>query len=158
MHKRIINPVPPDASSIDEDWLHLDHSAQVEITSEAADHPIESALLPSGAASGWRAALPGKQIIRILFNQPQQLKRIWLVFNEPAVERTQEFVLRWSGDGGRSYQEIVRQQWSFSPAGSTRETEDYRVELSGVTVLELVIVPEMSGGEAHASLAQMRLA
>ena len=34
----------------------------------------------------------------------------------------------------------------------------YRVELAGVTVLELAIVPDKSGGEARASLAQWRLA
>jgi len=31
--------------------------------------------------------------------------------------------------------------WNFSPPNSIREVEEYRVELSGVTVLELVIVP-----------------
>ena len=34
--------------------------AEVEITSEDAAHPIESALLP-GRASGWRAAGPGNR-------------------------------------------------------------------------------------------------
>ncbi|PYS76638.1 MAG: carbohydrate-binding protein, partial [Acidobacteria bacterium] len=53
---------------------------------------------------------------------------------------------------------VVRQQWNFSPHGSTREAEDYRVELNGVTQLELKIVPDRSGGDARASLAQLRLA
>jgi len=34
------------------------------------------------------------------FTTPQQLRRIWLVFEESTVERTQEYVLRWSSDGG----------------------------------------------------------
>jgi hypothetical protein len=33
-----------------------------------------------------------------------------------------------------------------------REVEEYQVELSNVTVLELIIVPNMSGGTARASL------
>ena len=66
--------------------------------------------------------------------------------------------LRWSPDGGRSYRDIVRQQWNFSPLTATRELEDYHVELSGVTALELTIVPDQRGGEAQASLAQWRLA
>jgi hypothetical protein len=37
----------------------------------------------------------------------------------------------------------VRQQWNFGPPNSVREVEEYRVELSGVTVLELVIVPDI---------------
>src|SRR5438034_8674392 len=53
--------------------------------------------------------------LRLIFDQPQRLTRIALVFEEAAIKRTQEFVLRWSPDGGRSFREIVRQQWNFSP-------------------------------------------
>jgi hypothetical protein len=55
------------------------------------------------------------------------------------------------------FREIVRQQWNFSPPNTTREVEEYRVELSGVNVLELIIVPDISGGVAHASLKSLRL-
>ena len=79
------------------------------------------------------------------------------MFDEYEQERTQEFVLRWSPDGGQSYREIVRQQFNFSPPGATREVEDYDVELSGVTILELKIVPDIRGGNSRASLAQLRL-
>ena len=157
MRKRIIPPVQQDTSPPGEDWLDLERLAQVEITSEDAAHPIESALLP-GRGSGWRAAGPGEQTIRLLFAHPQRLRRIWLQFVEPFTERTQEFVLRWSADGGQSFREIVRQQWNFSPQGATCETEDHRVDLSGVTVLELIIIPDISRGDARASLAQLRLA
>jgi len=157
MRKRIIAPMQERSLPPDEEWLNLEALAEVEITSEDAAHPIESALL-SGRGSGWRAAGPGKQTIRLLFADPQRLRRIWLSFVERATERTQEYALRWSPDGGRSFQEIVRQQWNFNPQGATCETEDHRVELSGVTVLELSIVPNMSGGDACASLAQLRLA
>jgi hypothetical protein len=128
----------------------------VEITSEDATHPIESALLP-GQERGWRAGQSGEQTIRLIFDQPQRLRRIWLLFEESEVERAQEFVLRWSPDGGKSFREIVRQQWNFSPPDTIRELEDYRVELSGVTAIELSIVPNKSGGTGHASLAQLRL-
>jgi hypothetical protein len=157
MRKRIITPVQQETASLDQDWLNMEGLAEVEITSEDAAHPIESALLP-GRASGWRAAGPGKQTIRLLFANPQRLRRIRLNFVEPRAERTQEYVLRWSPDGGRSYREIVRQQWNFSPQGATSETEDHHVELSAVTVLELSIIPDISGGNAFASLAQLRLA
>ena len=58
----------------------------------------------------------------------------------------------WSGDEGHTFQEIVRQQWNFSPPNSIREAEKYRVELFGVTVLELVI------GARHLSRNDTRLA
>ena len=157
MRKRIIAPVRQATPTSDEDWLKIEELAEVEITSEDAAHPIESALLPS-SGSGWRAAEPGKQMIRLLFAEPQRLRRIWLSFVETDVERTQEYVLCWSADDGRSFKEIVRQQWNFSPHGATCETEDHRVELPAITVLELSITPDTSGGTAVASLAQLRLA
>jgi hypothetical protein len=157
MRKRIIAPVQQKTTSPDQDWLNVEDLAEVEITSEDAAHPIEFALLP-GQASGWRAAGPGKQTIRILFTQPQRLRRIRLNFVETHTERTQEYVLRWSPDGGQSFREIVRQQWNFSPHGTTGETEDHHVELPAVTVLELSIIPDISGGNAFASLAQLQLA
>jgi hypothetical protein len=94
--------------------------------SETKDYPVESALLLSEIC-GWRAAGPGTQIIRLLFDRPQEVKRISLVFAETETTRTQEFVLRWSSDFGGSYQEIVRQQWNFSPPATVREVEDYSV-------------------------------
>jgi len=114
-------------------------------------------LLP-GETTGWRAAEPGDQTIRLLFDHPQQLRRIWISFVEPQRERTQEYVLRWSSDNGRSFHDILRQQWNFSPPNSTNEIEDHRVEIPAATTLELHIKPDISGGVAFASLAQMRLA
>ncbi len=157
MRKTIVTPAQKEAATADQDWLKVEGLAEVEITSEDAAHPIESALVPGGGP-GWRAAGPGKQTIRLVFTAPQRLRRIKLVFEETRAERTQEYDLRWSADGGKSFREIVRQQWNFSPQGATTQTEDHRVELSGVTVLELNIIPDKSGGNAIASLAQLRLA
>ena len=155
MRKRIINQ-EGDASA-HQNWLDLERLAQVEITSEDANYPIEGAL-KSGMEEGWRASQPGEQIIRLLFDQPQELKRIYLIFVENTQERTQEFVLRWSADGGQSYREIVRQQYHFSPPTTNREVEDYTVDLNGVTALELKIVPDISGSRVYASLTQLSLA
>jgi len=156
MRKSLIAPIPQDAPPLDDGWLDLDREAAVEVTSENKDYPVESALV-SGETRGWRAADSGTQTIRLIFDEPQRLKRIALVFEETEIERTQEFVLRWSPDGGRSFREIVRQQWNFSPPNSIREVEEYRVERSDVTVLELVIVPDISRGAARASLKSLRL-
>jgi hypothetical protein len=101
--------------------------------------------------------MAGAQTTRLIFDQPQRLKQISLVFEEKETARTQEFVLRWSSDGGSSFREIVRQQWNFSPPETVREVEEYQVELSNVSVLELIIVPNMSGGAARASVKSLRL-
>lgn len=81
-----------------------------------------------------------------------------LEFHEDELERTQQFVLRWSSTAGSPIGEIVRQQYNFSPPATTSECDDYPVDLDGVTTLELSIVPDISGGPALASLAQFRLA
>jgi hypothetical protein len=81
-----------------------------------------------------------------------------LVFEESETERTQEFVLRWSPADGQPFHEIVRQQWNFSPPQTTREIEDYHVELADVRVIELLTVPDKSRGTARASLKSFRLA
>ena len=128
----------------------------VEITSEDKEFPVESVFV-SGETQGWRAAVAGTQTIRMIFDHPQRLKQISLVFEEKENARTQEFVLRWSSDGGNSFREIVRQQWNFSPPVTIREVEEYQVELLNVTVLELTIVPNTSGGTARASLKSLRL-
>jgi len=156
MRKRLIAPIPQTARPPNEGWLDLDTAAVVEVTSEDKDYPVESALV-SGEMRGWRAASPGTQTIRLLFDQPQRLRRISLAFEENEIKRTQEFVLRWSPDGGRSFRDIVRQQWNFSPPDTVREVEEYQVELSDVTALELIIVPNNSGGAARASLKSLRL-
>jgi len=156
MRKRLLIPTPQGIRPHDEGWLDLDRIASVEVTSEEKDYGIDSALA-SEEAQGWRAASPGTQAIRLLFDQPQKLRRISLVFEESATARTQEFALRWSPDGGRSFREIVRQQWNFSPPNTTREIEEYNVQLSDVTVLELVIVPDISRGATRASLKRLRV-
>jgi len=156
MRKRPITPSPQDVPSRDEGWLELDRIAVVEVTSEQKQHPVESAF-GTEEMQGWRAADSGAQTIRLIFDQPQRLKRIALVIEETETERTQEFVLRWSPDGGCSFREIVRQQWNFNPPSSIREVEQYQVGLSEVTVLELVIVPDISRGSARASLKSLRL-
>ena len=133
-------------------WLDLRDLATVEITSEDVDHPIESALIPDGGP-GWQAGQSGKQAIRLAFN----INRILLRFEEQEHGRTQEFVLRWLSQS-QLPREIVRQQYTFSPPETNQEIENYGVKLSRVMALELEIVPDIGGGGAYASLAEMRLA
>ncbi|HEY4739163.1 MAG: hypothetical protein WA734_03515 [Candidatus Acidiferrales bacterium] len=156
MRKRLITPIAESIRTRGERWLDVERMAVVEVTSEDKDFPVESAFV-SGDAPGWRAAAAGSQTIRLVFDHPQRLRCIFLVFEETETERMQEFVLRWSPDGGSSLREIVRQQWNFSPPETIREVEEYQVELSNVTMLELFIKPNISGGVARASLKNLSL-
>jgi hypothetical protein len=156
MRKRLITPTQETVGPHGEGWLDLERAAAVEVTSEEENFPVECALV-SGETRGWRAAVPGTQTIRLVFDQPQRLRHISLVFEETETTRTQEFVLQWSSNGVRSFREIVRQQWNFSPPETIREVEEYDVQLSEVTVLELIITPDISGGMARASVKSLRV-
>lgn len=156
MRKRLVPHNSGNPSPEEPDWLDMETSAEVEVTSEDAEFPLESALgvLPG---PGWRAAQTGPQTIRLLFAHPLQVRRIHLEFTEEQRERTQEFVLLWTGDGGKTYRELVRQQFNFN-ASATREVEDYRVDLDNVSALELRIVPDVSRREARATLRRLQIA
>ncbi|MCW5979928.1 MAG: hypothetical protein KIT09_17740 [Bryobacteraceae bacterium] len=156
MRKTLIRDEPASRVTDTGPWLELEGLASVEITSEAPEHPIEAALGAAGG-SGWRAAEAGPQRIKLLFDQPQTIRRVLLVFRETEVERTHEFTLSWTPEGDARPREIVRQQWNFSPGAASEEREEYHVELSGVKVLELRIVPNISGGNDRASLALLRV-
>ncbi|HEU4635951.1 MAG TPA: hypothetical protein VFS41_07230 [Edaphobacter sp.] len=158
MRKVVVSESPkgtPDAEA----WLPLEKIASVEISSEDTNFPIEHALSESGHG-GWRASSPGPQRIRLIFDQPQTIRRIQLHFVEKNDERSQEFwLLALVGDELR---DVVRQQWNFSPLGTTEEIEDYRVDLNGVNALELRIDPDRSHDPLQnrhaASLEKLRLA
>ena len=156
MRKRIIASNQP-IEREEETWLNIAKLGEIEVTSEDDNFPIESAMEP-GTNRGWRAASPGQQTIRVVFDQPQRLTRILLIFEEHEIARSHQFVLRWSPAVAAPFREIVRQQWNFSPPGTVREIEDYAVQLPSVKILELFILPNIAGGEGIASLIKLRLA
>jgi hypothetical protein len=157
MRKRVLGSTPFLSDPADgREWLKLDDLAEVEVTSEADGYAVES-VFNFGAGPGWRAASPGKQQIRLVFDQPRPIQRMRLQFSEPDVARTQEFTVRWSGGPDEPLKEVIRQQWNFSPDGSTIESEDYAVDLQAVSILELTIDPDRGAGVAVAKLADWRL-
>jgi hypothetical protein len=52
----------------------------------------------------------------------------------------------------------VRFCWARGEERAAREVEDYDIDRDEVTALELRIEPDISGGSARASLAQLRIA
>ena len=139
------------------EWLNLVESARIELTSESPSDPAEGALSGKGS-EGWKAAAPGQQTLRLVFHRPQRIRRIHLEFSEPERERSQEFSLKFSREGGAGEHEIVRQRWNFSPQGATREIEDYAVELDDVRVLELTIDPDLGRNRSVATLRRWLMA
>lgn len=137
-------------------WLELEQTALVEVTSEADGYPVEGALLPH-RERGWRAGTAGTQVIRLLFDQPQTIRTIRLIFIETHVPRTQEFVLRWLPQGTNSWKDVVRQQWNFSPPETVEECEEYDVDLASAAALELSVNPDISRQGTRASLEKLQV-
>src|SRR5215831_5423507 len=127
--------MPTHMAPLAERWMTLKGIARVAVTSQDPNRPIKSVF--KRTAHGWRASQPGEQTIRLIFERPQPITRIHLRFSETESTRTQEFSLQWRPDRSSPAREIVRQQWNFSPHGSTIETEDYKVNLDRVGILEL---------------------
>jgi hypothetical protein len=138
-------------------WLALDAIAEVEISSESAEHPVEAALAP-GSGAGWRADSSGPQTIRLKFDPPRPLRQVRIVVDERERARTQEFVLRAASQPSGPWREIARQHFNFSPSGATRQEENYRLDSGTIAALELTITPDISGGEARASIQEFRVA
>ncbi len=159
MRKSIVSPSAVAATPISDLWRELERIARVEISSEDEQFPIEHAL-GKKETTGWRAAATGPQLIRLHFDEPLNIKRLQLHFVDKAAERSQEFAV-YAGSGPE-LKEVVRQQWSFSPHGSTEEIEDYTVNLSGITTLEVRIDPDRSHdpkqSQHYASLQSLKLA
>jgi hypothetical protein len=157
MLKKIIPQSQFEKKSEPDDWLDLETLAEVEITSEDPDYPIEEAIKLS-EGKGWKASEPGKQIIRLIFSQPVKIKRIKLLFQEKEKERTQQFILKWLAASDDNFRQIVCQQYNFSPAASSVEAEDFQVDLNNLKVLEIQIIPDISNGNTYATLKMLQLA
>jgi hypothetical protein len=154
MRKRIIGQAHRSTPPEERPWLNVDQLAEVEVTSEDVSYPIDNALTP-GRLMGWRASSTGEQTIRVLFDEPQAIRHVQILFTEAQHERKQEFTLGWATEESHPLREIVRQQFHFSPQGAVRELEDYKVELDEVRVIELKVNPDRDGGPSRASLDRL---
>ena len=133
--------------------------ATIAYSSEDPAHPVEHMLDGRGGpgATCWISARPdATEHIVIEFDRPQTISRLVYEVEEPVRERTQEVRVEVSEDGGRSYRQILVQQYNFSPGGATYQREEQRFNLHQVTRLRLTIVPNR-GGPGTATLTALRL-
>jgi hypothetical protein len=90
------------------------------------------------------------------FDEPQSIRRLIFEAEERDRARTQEVRIEVSTDDGRTYRQVLVQEYSFSPQGATFQREDLRFELDGVTHLRLTVIPNKNGSGA-ASLTSLRV-
>ena len=150
---------PPPASVSQSGSKTIAAIATVWVTSESADAPIDHVFDPHGGRGGsrWVAAAPGEQRLILAFDTPQTLRTIRLEVEEPEVSRTQVLHVSVSTDGGQTYQELRRQEYTFSPPGTTFEREEWAVTVAGATHLQLVITPDKGGALCRATLTSLAL-
>jgi len=135
MRKNLVSAIHNIDAASKHDWLELERVARVEVSSEAEGYPVEGALL-NDERRAWRANEPGTQTIRRLFDHPQTIRLVRVVFKEEESARTQEFVLRWLPEGTSDWKDVIRQQWNFSPPQTAIECEEYEIDLPSAGGLE----------------------
>ena len=146
-------------SALDSAGILVADKAEVWVTSESPDHPVDHLFDGRGGPGGtcWRASVPGDQTIILAFLEPTSIRKVILEIEELSVSRTQEMAVAFSRNGGRSYTEVVRQEYTFSPPGTTLEREHWVIHVSQVTHLRLWIRPDKGGKPAFATMTALRL-
>jgi hypothetical protein len=141
------------------DEISIADVATVQVTSEDADHPIDNAFDHNRGPGGsrWIADGPGEQTVILLFDSPQTIRKIGVEIEELAVSRTQELSVSVSSDGGRTYRELVRQEFNFNPPGTSFERELWSTSEGAVTHLRLEIKPDKGGRVGQATLTALTL-
>src|SRR5436309_4817285 len=100
-------------------------AATVLVTSEDPEHPVDHAFDSHRGLGGtrWIAGEPGEQTLIVAFDAPEAVGRVILEVEELEVVRTQVLQLAISSDGGRTYRDVHRLEYNFSPPGTTFERE-----------------------------------
>jgi hypothetical protein len=160
MLRKQVGPKHSGESASLEGTIPIANVATVQVTSEEADHPIDNAFDHNGGPGGsrWIAGEAGEQTVTLLFDTPQTIRKIGVEVEELAVSRTQELCVSVSSDGGRTYRELVRQEFNFSPPGTSFEREAWSTSAGAVTHLRLEIKPDKGRRVGRATLTSLTLA
>jgi len=159
LRKQIITKRSGESASL-EGEIPIADVATVQVTSEQAGHPIDNAFDERRGPGGsrWVADAPGEQTVILVFDSPQTIRKIGVEAEELAVSRTQELAVSVSSDGGRTYRELVRQEFNFSPPDTTFEREIWSTAATAVTHLRVEIKPDKGGRLGRATLTSLTLA
>jgi hypothetical protein len=133
--------------------------ATVLVTSEDAEHPIDHVFDGSRGrgARRWIAEQSGEQTLILAFDMPQTIRKVVVEVEETNISRTQEMDVSISDDGGHTYRELVRQEYTFSPSGTTFEREEWSVNAEGVSHFRLRIKPDKGDKACRATLTAVLL-
>jgi hypothetical protein len=134
-------------------------SATIAYSSEDAQHPVDYLIDTHYGRGGtcWSSARADEtEHIVLEFDNPQPISCLVYEVEESRLQRTQEVRVAVSLDHGRSYRQVLVQEYTFSPQGATFQHEELRLDLPAITHLSLTIVPN-KGGSGVATLTSLRL-
>ena len=128
-------------------------------TSDDPGHPIDNLIDGHYGRDStfWAGAKPNTmERIIVEFDHPQSVS--WMVYEveDCTCTRTQEVSVEVSLDGGRTYRQMLVQEYTFSPDGATFQREVQRLNLPPISHLRLTIVPDKHGS-GRAKLNSLRL-
>jgi len=158
LRKEILRPHRGTPASRDSE-MDIAALATVLVTSEDPDHPIDHAFdgERGPGASRWISAQSGPQTVIVAFDTPQTVRTLLVEVEEPDVARTQEMEVSISTDGGSTYRHVLRQEYNFSPPGTSYESERWSIAAAGVTHLRVTIKPDKGGKSGRATLTALAL-
>ena len=162
MLRKLIIPAPHPAdprTSDEAEGMYIPELATVLVTSEAAEHPVDCLFDGHNGPGGtrWVAAVDGEQELILAFDTPQTIQEVGLQTEELQASRTQVLTLALSQNGGRTYREILRQEFNFSPPGTTFERERWIVPATMVSHLRVTIRPDKGDKPGRASLTSLTI-
>jgi hypothetical protein len=156
LRKQLIQPID---KQVLQGKISIPDTATILVTSERVDHPID--YICDGqrgpGSTRWIAEQPGDQTVVLVFDAAQDIHVVSLEIEEDEVSRTQELTLSTSRDGGQTYRELLRQEFNFSPPGTTFEHEEWRLAAKGITHVRLWIRPDKGGRSCYASMTTLAL-
>jgi hypothetical protein len=155
--RRLEDDAATSASASDE--IDIPGCATIAYSSENPAHPVEHMLdgRSGPGATRWISARPDTvERVVVEFDHPQAISRLVYEVEEAMRERTQEVRVEVSEDGGRTYRQILVQEYTFSPGGATYQREEQRLNPLQASHLRLTIVPHKNGS-GTATLTTLRL-
>ena len=158
LRKQILDRLPT-GRSVETDTLDIPSLATVLVTSEVPDHPVDHLFDDSGGPGGtrWVAGSAGEQALVLAFDAPQTIRGVAIEVEEPGATRTNVLTVSLSDDGGRTYRERVRQEFTFSPPGTTFEREEWTMPADRVTHVRVVVQPDKGHGTHRATLTSLAI-
>src|SRR5215510_2620679 len=147
----------PPAGAVKPGALDIPTLATVLVTSEDPEHPVDHVFDGSGGpgATRWIAGSEGEQTLVLAFDAPQTIRAVGIELEELTGMRTNVLTVSLSDDGARTYRERIRQEFTFSPPGTTFEREEWAMPAVGITHLRVVIRPDKGDAVHRATLTSL---